>query len=57
MQKVQHSPSSTARFVQGMDRVNAGLTTVCGLALALMVLSVFIGVLARFVFSHTITSS
>jgi TRAP-type C4-dicarboxylate transport system permease small subunit len=36
-----------------MDRVNAGLTNVCGLALALMVLSVFIGVLARFVFSHT----
>jgi TRAP-type C4-dicarboxylate transport system permease small subunit len=53
MQKVQHSAGSTARFVQGMDRVNAGLTTVCGLALALMVLSVFIGVLARFVFSHT----
>lgn len=53
MQKVQHNPNATARFVRGMDRVNAGLTTVCGLALALMVLSVFIGVLARFVFSHT----
>ena len=53
MQKALLSRTVTIRFVHVMDRVNAGLINVCGLALALMVLSVFIGVMSRFVFSHT----
>ncbi len=53
MQKVQSAETGNYRFVHAMDRLNAGLTRLCGLALALMVVSVFIGVLARFVFSHT----
>jgi TRAP-type C4-dicarboxylate transport system permease small subunit len=53
MQKVQSGPTRAIRFVQVMDRLNAGLTKLCGVALALMVLSVFVGVLARFVFTHT----
>ena len=53
MQKALLSRTATIRFVHVMDRVNAGLIKVCGLALALMVLSVFIGVISRFVFSHT----
>ena len=39
-------------FVRWMDRVNLLLTRTCGIALGLMVLSVFLGVLARFVFTH-----
>ena len=35
-----------------MDCVNRSLTALCGIALAAMVLSVFVGVLARFVFTH-----
>lgn len=53
MQKVQSAETGSYRFVQVMDRLNAALTRLCGVALALMVISVFIGVLARFVFSHT----
>lgn len=53
MQKVQSGPSVAVRFVQVMDRVNGALTLLCGVALAAMVASVFIGVLARFVFTHT----
>lgn len=39
-------------FVQWMDRVNVLITRLCGMALGAMVLAVFIGVLARFVFTH-----
>jgi TRAP-type transport system small permease protein len=53
MQKVQAAPRTTHRFVQFMDAVNDTLTRLCGVALAGMVLAVFIGVLARFVFTHT----
>jgi TRAP-type transport system small permease protein len=53
MQKVQAVPRGKHRFVQFMDAVNATLTRLCGVALAGMVLAVFIGVLARFVFTHT----
>lgn len=40
-------------FVRLMDRVNHLLTLACGAALGVMVLSVALGVLARFVFTHT----
>lgn len=53
MQKVQADHRTAHRFVQFMDGVNDTLTKLCGLTLAAMVLSVFIGVLARFVFTHT----
>lgn len=53
MQKVQSAPAATPGFVRVMDRVNDAMTRLCGIALAGMVLSVFIGVLARFVFTHT----
>jgi TRAP-type transport system small permease protein len=53
MSKVQERGSPPPRFVQVMDRVNDVLTTLCGTALGLMVLSVFLGVLVRFVFTHT----
>lgn len=53
MRKVQAGHRSGHRFVQFMDGVNDTLTKLCGVALAAMVLSVFIGVLARFVFTHT----
>ncbi len=52
MQKVQAPSGASARFIQLMDTSNALLTRLCGIALAGMVLSVFIGVLARFVFTH-----
>lgn len=39
-------------FVRWMDQVNVLITRLCGVALGLMVASVFIGVLARFVFTH-----
>ena len=52
MQKVQVTHLGARTFVSIMDRLNDGLTRLCGLALAVMVLSVFIGVLARFVFTH-----
>lgn len=41
------------KFVLVMDRVTTILTMVCGTALGLMVLSVALGVLVRFVFTHT----
>lgn len=53
MRKVQAGHRTGHRFVQFMDGVNDTLTKLCGVALAAMVLSVFIGVLARFVFTHT----
>lgn len=53
MQEVQADHRTQHRFVQFMDTVNHNLTRLCGVALAAMVLSVFIGVLARFVFTHT----
>lgn len=53
MQKVQADHRAARRFVQFVDGLNDALTKLCGVALAAMVLSVFIGVLARFVFSHT----
>ena len=40
-------------FVRLMDRVNHLLTLACGAALGVMVLSVALGVLVRFVFTHT----
>jgi TRAP-type C4-dicarboxylate transport system permease small subunit len=40
-------------FVRLMDRVNHLLTLACGAALGVMVLSVALGVLARFVFTHS----
>lgn len=53
MQEVQvPTPRAAHRFIDGMDRVNKVLTGLCGVALAVMVLSVFLGVLARFVFTH-----
>lgn len=53
MQNVQAPPrGATYRYIGIMDGVNNVLTRLCGVALAAMVLSVFIGVLARFVFTH-----
>lgn len=52
MQKVQVTRLDARTFVSVMDRLNDGLTRLCGVALAVMVLSVFVGVLARFVFTH-----
>lgn len=53
MQKVQAQPRSAAcRYIGFMDGINRALTLLCGIALATMVLSVFTGVLARFVFTH-----
>lgn len=48
----QEGPLEVPPFVRLMDHVNVLLTRMCGVALGLMVLSVFIGVLARFVFTH-----
>lgn len=53
MQSVQARRTASRGFVHLMDRLNDQLTRLCGVALAVMVLSVFIGVLARFVFTHT----
>lgn len=53
MLRVSKRQADPPKFVLLMDRVTAILTTVCGAALGLMVLSVAIGVLARFVFTHT----
>lgn len=53
MQKAQARRSGARGFVGLMDRVNAALIRLCGVTLAVMVLSVFTGVLARFVFTHT----
>lgn len=53
MLRVSKGQADPPKFVLLMDRVTAILTTVCGAALGLMVLSVAIGVLARFVFTHT----
>jgi TRAP-type transport system small permease protein len=53
MQKVQADHRFPPPYVRFMDGVNHALTKLCGVALAAMVLSVFIGVLARFVFTHT----
>ncbi|MEJ8834798.1 TRAP transporter small permease [Ramlibacter sp. AN1133] len=53
MQKVQAPPrGAISRYIGIMDGVNGLLTRLCGVALAAMVLSVFVGVLARFVFTH-----
>lgn len=52
MKKVQARRTSARVFVGLMDRLNPLLTRLCGVALMVMVLSVFIGVLARFVFTH-----
>lgn len=49
-QKTRTGPA--ARYVGIMDGINQLLTRLCGVALAAMVLSVFTGVLARFVFTH-----
>lgn len=53
MQTAQAMRTASRGFVHLMDRLNDQLTRLCGVALAVMVLSVFIGVLARFVFTHT----
>lgn len=39
-------------FVRLMDRLNALLIRLCGLAFAIMVISIFIGILIRFIFAH-----
>lgn len=48
----QESRSEAPPLVRWMDHVNVWITKLCGIALGLMVASVFIGVLARFVFTH-----
>jgi TRAP-type transport system small permease protein len=48
----QERRSEAPPLVRWMDHVNVLITRMCGVALGLMVLSVFIGVLARFVFTH-----
>lgn len=53
MLRVSKGQADPPKFVLLMDRVTAILTMVCGMALGLMVLSVAIGVLVRFVFTHT----
>lgn len=45
--------SEPPAFVRVMDRVNHFLTMLCGTALGVAVLSVALGVLVRFVFTHT----
>lgn len=52
MQNSPAGPLRGPRFIRFMDRLNDVLTKLCGLALGAMVVSVFIGVLARFVFTH-----
>lgn len=53
MPSVQERCPAPPKFVQWMDRLNGFLTRLCGAALGVMVLSVFLGVLVRFVFTHT----
>lgn len=53
MQNVQTGAARRPFFIRAMDQLNDGLIKLCGVAMAGMVLSVFIGVLARFVFTHT----
>ncbi len=40
------------RFVRVMDWLNSILIKLCGLAFAVMVISIFFGILVRFIFSH-----
>lgn len=53
MKRTQDSAGAVAAYIRFMDGINQLLIRMCGVALAAMVLSVFIGVLARFVFTHT----
>lgn len=53
MQRTKDSAGAVATYIRLMDGMNQILSRICGVALAVMVLSVFIGVLARFVFTHT----
>jgi len=39
-------------FIQTVDRLNGWLVKLCGLAMIAMVLSVTVGILIRFIFSH-----
>jgi len=49
---VMNDKTSLPRFVRFMDRLNGLLIKLCGLAFAIMVVSIFFGILIRFVFSH-----
>lgn len=53
MQRTTKSAGVVAAYIRFMDGLNLWLGRICGVALGAMVLSVFIGVLARFVFTHT----
>lgn len=52
MNDIRLTPPPLLAFVRFMDRLNSLLIKLCGLAFVIMVISIFIGILVRFVFSH-----
>jgi TRAP-type C4-dicarboxylate transport system permease small subunit len=50
--EIQQGRRQAPPFVRWMDRLNGLITKLCGVAMGLMVLSVFFGVLVRFVFTY-----